>query len=154
VSLRTILVPTDFSDVSRAALRCASGLAEVFGASLTVVHVVEDVVSRVLTAGVGDPRAEQAQVKADRDARDRLESMLAAAGLNNVQVHHVLLAGDPVSSILGFAEERAFDLIVIGTHGRRAAARFLLGSVAESVVRMAPCPVLTVRTCQRELVMR
>jgi nucleotide-binding universal stress UspA family protein len=146
-----ILVPTDFSEVSDAAVRCASALAEAFGASLTLVHVAEDLVEDAATVGAGATWSEGSQAKAELEARARLEDLRTSAGLAGREVDCALLVGSPIRRILEFAEQRGFDLIVMGTHGRRAIARMLLGSVAECVVRTSPCPVLTVRACQRQV---
>ena len=151
---RRILVPTDFSDVSTAAVRCAGAVAEAFDASLTLVHVAEDLVAESATAGAGAARSEPSPAKAEQDARARLEALRTSPDLEGRRVECALLVGSPIPRILGFAEEHAFDLIVMGTHGRRAIARMLLGSVAECVVRLSPCPVLTVRACQPEVATR
>lgn len=145
-----ILVPTDFSDVSAAAVRCASAVAEAFDASLTLVHVAEDLVEESLTAGAGTTWSEAPQVRVEENAKARLEAICASPDLQGRRVDCALLVGSPIPRILEFAQAHAFDLIVMGTHGRRAIARMLLGSVAECVVRTSPCPVLTVRACQQQ----
>lgn len=116
--IRRILVPTDFGQASDAALAQARELAAALGASLHLVHVVED--------------AERADALA--------ASLEAALGHQTA-----LLSGPTARTIVEYAADRAFDLIVMGTHGRTGVAHLLLGSVAEQVVRTAPCPVLTVR---------
>jgi len=146
-----ILVPTDFSEVSAAAVRCATEVAAAFDASLTLVHVTEDLVEESSTAGAGTAWSEAPQVKAEAEARARLDALCASPELRDRRVDCVLLVGSPVPRILEYAEQHAFDLIVMGTHGRRAIARVLLGSVAESVVRTSPCPVLTVRACRHHV---
>jgi len=145
---RRILVPTDFSEVSTSAVRCASAVAAAFDASLTLVHVAEDLVEASLTAGAGTAWSEAPQARAEAEARARLDALCASPELQGRRVECELLVGSPIPRILEYAEHHGFDLIVMGTHGRRAIARMLLGSVAESVVRTSPCPVLTVRTCQ------
>ena len=147
---RKILVPTDFSEVSDAAVRCASAVAAAFDASLTLVHVAEDLVEGSLKAGAGTAWSEAPQAKAEEEAKARLEACCASPDLQGRRVDCALLVGSPIPRILEFAQAHAFDLIVMGTHGRRAIARMLLGSVAECVVRTSPCPVLTVRACQHQ----
>jgi len=147
---RRILVPTDFSDVSAAAVQCAGAVAAAFDASLTLVHVAEDLVEESLTAGAGTSWSEAPQARAEEEARARLEALCASPDLQGRRVDCALLVGNPIARIVEYAQEHGFDLIVMGTHGRRAIARMLLGSVAESVVRTSPCPVLTVRACQHE----
>ena len=148
-AFQKILVPTDFSEVSTAALRCASVLAGPFGSSLTVLHVAEDLMAEANSAGAGAPWSEGVQVQTEDDARARLAQVVTAAGLDGLNVHAELLVGSPIPEILDYAEKHDYDLIVMGTHGRRAIARVLLGSVAECVVRLSPCPVLTVRVCRK-----
>lgn len=145
-----ILVPTDFSDVSAAAVRCASAVAGAFDASLTLVHVAEDLAEESATAGAGTAWSLGPQARAEQEAKARLEALRTSPELEGRRVECALLVGRPIPQILGFAEQQAFDLIVMGTHGRRAIARMLLGSVAECVVRLAPCPVLTVRACRHD----
>jgi nucleotide-binding universal stress UspA family protein len=144
-----ILVPTDFSEVSAAAVRCASAVAAAFDASLTLVHVAEDLVEESQRAGAGTAWSEAPQARAEVEAMARLEALCASPQLEGRRVDCALLIGSPIPRILEFAQAHGFDLIVMGTHGRRAIARMLLGSVAECVVRTSPCPVLTVRACQQ-----
>lgn len=152
VVVKTILVPTDFSDTANAAVRCAAGLAETFGSSLILLHVVEDVVAKGLTADVGASAIRRLQDEATREAAAKLDRALAEPPLNRTGVARAVVVGDPFDGILSYADEHHVDLIVIGTHGRTGLAHVLLGSVAEHVVRTSPCPVLTVRTCQHGFV--
>ena len=148
IAVKKVLVPTDFSDTADAAVRCAAGLAEAFGSSLTLLHVVEDAVMKGLTADVGGSAARRLLEDATREALAALDRTLAQPPLNRTGVDRAVVAGDPLDVILRYATEHGVDLIVIGTHGRTGLAHVLLGSVAERVVRTSPCPVLTVRTCQ------
>ena len=148
-AFQKILVPTDFSEVSTAALRCASALAGPFGSSLTVLHVAEDLAAEANSAGAGAPWGAGVQAQTEDDARARLANVVTDAGLDgpNVRASFSWAARFPRS----WATRRSTTsiLIVMGTHGRRAIARVLLGSVAECVVRLSPCPVLTVRVCRK-----
>jgi nucleotide-binding universal stress UspA family protein len=139
-----ILVPVDFSPHSEHALRIAADLARRYEAKLCVAHVHVP----VLHAAPGAfllyseqqlpgllAEYEKLLEKSSHDAR--------AAGAQQVETK--LLQGVPVSEVIRFAREGAFDLIVMGTHGRTGIAHALIGSVAERVVRKAACPVLTVR---------
>lgn len=148
VTIRSILVPTDFSETAASALRCATGLAETFGSALTLLHVVEDAVAKGLSADVGTPAASRLLEDAVREASVQLDRALACPPLNRTGVDRAVVAGEPFESILRYATDHRVDLIVIGTNGRTGLAHMLLGSVAERVVRSSPCPVLTVRTCQ------
>ena len=139
-NITTILVPTDFGYASDAALGYARMLAERFGASLHLLHVVDEPGSwSEVYAAIPDIRH-----RLNRDAASRLEAM-AACLPPPVQATSAVVSGPPVPSIVKAAESQGVDLIVMGTHGRRGMGHVLLGSVAERVVRLAPCPVLTVR---------
>jgi len=146
-----ILVPTDFGPASDIALDYGVDLARTFGAALHVLHPVVDVVPvSPMPAAYG---AEQSAVlvNLDVDARARLRELVAAcadAPASTVQV--VVRAVSPANAILEYAASHDIDFIVMGTHGRGAVAHFLLGSVTESVVRAAQCPVLTVREASAE----
>jgi universal stress protein A len=135
----TIIVPTDFSYTSDAALGYARMLAARFGASLHLLHVVDEPGSwSEVYAAIPEIR-----LRLSADAARRLEAM--AACLRPLQATSAVVCGAPVPTIVKVAESKGADLIVMGTHGRRGVGHLLLGSVAERVVRLAPCPVLTVR---------
>lgn len=136
----TIVVPTDFSYASDAALGYARMLAARFGASLHLLHVVDEAGSwSEVYAAIPDIRD-----RLSADAARRLEAMVACLP-PPVQATSAVVCGSPVPTIVKVAESKGADLIVMGTHGRRGMGHLLLGSVAERVVRLAPCPVLTVR---------
>jgi nucleotide-binding universal stress UspA family protein len=144
MQLRTILHPTDFSDRSDYAFRLACSLAADHGASVVVLHVAAPPSHPFAPpAAHGDlPDRERADGFYDEVAG--LLRRLRAPG-PGVPVRHRLEEGDPVDEIVRASRELGCDLIVMGTHGRAGLGRFLLGSVAEEVVRRAPCPVLTVK---------
>ena len=144
VHVKKILYPTDFSSYSNQAYFHAVALAENHGASLTVLYVYNGP-SKDAGPGAG------ADADADRRYwRDQLEQIRPANP--DIPVHHVFLEGDPSGEIGRYAADANIDLIVMGTHGRGAMAQLLVGSVAEKVVRTAPCPVLTVRHPEHEFV--
>ncbi len=133
-----ILVPIDFSPYSEAALTLATSLARDGGGTLVLAHV--EVISMSAAGGeffysLPVPPAELLLNKLDH----------VFPPDSNVPVERHLLAGDPADAIIRLAETDNIDLIVMGTHGRRGLSRLLMGSVAEAVVRAAPCPVLTVK---------
>lgn len=139
----TIMVPTDFSYASDAALGYARMLAARFGASLHLLHVVDEPGSwSEVYAAIPDIRD-----RLRADAGRRLEA-IAACLPPPLQATSAVACGAPVPTIVKIAEAKGADLIVMGTHGRRGVGHLLLGSVAERVVRLAPCPVLTVREQQ------
>jgi nucleotide-binding universal stress UspA family protein len=131
-----ILVPTDFSPQADAALAQARALAAQSGATLHLLHVTENV---FLRAVVGDPRAIE-----DAAAR-HLEARLSPEDRARGAVTARETSDEPAKEIVQYAREAGIDLIVMGTHGRTGLPHVLLGSVAEQVVRTAPCSVLTLR---------
>lgn len=150
ISLKSILVPTDFSECSDAALKYARELARVFGATVHLLHVVHDPYSQpwaaeAFPAPLGD-LLDQWQAQ----ARTRLTGLVPEEERAGVTV--AVVVGSPFFEIVRYAQEQQIDLVVIGTHGRGTIGHVLLGSVAERVVRKAPCPVLTVRHPQHEFV--
>jgi nucleotide-binding universal stress UspA family protein len=139
VLIRRILVPVDLSSCSRAALEFACSLAETYNASLEVLFV------RVPEAGsrIAEPGVREVQLAADREELHRF--IAATPGAGAVVVSERTETGDARERIVSIAENEGFDLITLGTHGRTGRPRMLAGSVAESVVRTAACPVVTVR---------
>ena len=143
-SVNRILVPTDFSDSSKRALEYALDIAKVSSCDLFVVHVVETFGtegSAVCSLSV----QEKFEPEAIRTRAAKMAEFLRDAGDVAHLTYRFVLVGAPASEIIKFAREREMDLIVMGTHGRKGASRFFFGSVAEKVVRLAPCPVLTVK---------
>lgn len=139
-----ILVPTDFSPTADAALDYAFGLAEKFDASLQLLHVLDDpFVFEGMSAEAYISEAPVLRTAMLEDARERLRHRAAPRG--GVPVETEVLFGHGARTIAEYAAERGIDLIVMGTHGRTGFAHFMVGSVAERLVRIAPCPVLTVR---------
>ena len=135
----TVLLATDFSDSSELALRCASAQAQAIGGGLLIVYVIPIRVADgegMLHAGV---EAE------DRGLVQQRLHAVVPEGFSG-PVEHLLEEGDPAEVLVRLATERQVELIVLGTHGRTGLARLLMGSVAEQVVRRAPCPVLTVKS--------
>jgi len=152
IELKRILVPTDFSEPSAAAVKYAKAFAEAFGASLHVLHVLED---PFIFAPTSEGYAAPPEFYADmeKNARDRLGTVLSDADLKKLKTQLALKKGSPFVEIVRYAKSEDIDLIVMGTHGRGPIAHMLMGSVAERVVRKAPCPVLTVRNPEHEFVM-
>jgi nucleotide-binding universal stress UspA family protein len=135
--MKTILHPTDFSERSEFAFRLACALARDHGARLLVLHVVVPAVLYGEGMVVLPPESYQ------RQAEEKLQRLHPYDP--KVAVESRVAEGDPTQEILRVAQEANCDLIVMGTHGWTGLGRFLMGSVAEGVVRKAPCPVLTVK---------
>jgi universal stress protein A len=147
-TLSRILVPTDFSSSSDAALEYATMLADRLSASMHVLHVIEE----PDVAGWGSeiyiselPRMREA---AQQEAERRLNGIVTARELVRLKVSTEIADGRAARAIVDVARQQQIDLIVMGTHGRSGVARLLLGSVTEKVLRTAPCPVLAVRTTE------
>jgi nucleotide-binding universal stress UspA family protein len=141
--LRVILHATDFSDCSEASLHVARLLARDAGARLVLHHVTPlDVALEGSRKGGGDPVAERAHLEVIRRQMEGPDL--------KCPVEARLGRGEPAAEILRAADEVGADLIVMGTHGRGGLGRVLMGSVAESVLREAPCPVLIARSAAPE----
>lgn len=146
-SIQKILCPIDFSECSAQALKQAALLAHANRAELVVLHaywVPHYIQPNLLVwmATGARPALEIAEEQAIRDLDQFLESVDPALARS---VRRELVHDDPASAIFGFCVREEVSLIVMGTHGRSGASRLVLGSVAERVVRAAPCPVLTLR---------
>ena len=150
ITLERILVPTDFSECSDAALRYGRALANAFGATLHVMHVVQDPYTQPWAAEAFPAPLGDLLDQWQEQARTRIMNGIPKSEHDHVIVTSII--GTPFMEIVGYASQQRIDLIVIGTHGRGPIGHMLLGSVAEKVVRKAPCPVLTVRHPQHEFV--
>ena len=144
-AITKILVPVDFSEASRKALRYACSLAEAFDASLCVVHAIEN---PYLPGGYMEFYAPPAEYfeQVERDTRKSLEDVLTPDEKAKFRATLVQRKGSPAGEILALlAEQPDIDLVVMATHGRGGMARLMMGSVTDRVVRLSPCPVLTLR---------
>ncbi len=154
ITLKRILVATDFGEPADAAFAYGRELARTFGASLEVLHVADDVLSRGYTAEGFIAAYPELQREVEDTSVKRLEAMLCDEDRAQLNARTVLrVSTSPAMAIVDYAREAQVNLIVIGTHGRGAMAHLLMGSVAERVVRLAPCPVLTVRHPEHEFVL-
>jgi nucleotide-binding universal stress UspA family protein len=141
---RKILVPVDFSAHSARAVQVAADLARRYEGTLELVHVFDPLAYPLPDGYVMFTRPQLDEMFARFDAElAKYQQAALAAGAARVQTH--VRQGPCAAEICDYAREGLFDLVVMGTHGRRGLSRVLLGSVAERVLRMAPCPVLTLR---------
>ncbi len=141
---RRILCPTDFSPVADAGVDHALGLAARERAELVLLHVLAPITAYVLPDVVGGI-AVDLEEQSRQDARRELRQLQDRIRSTGVATHTLLVQGYAPLQIARAAERLRCDLIVLGTHGRTGLTRMLLGSLAEAVVRRAPCPVLTIR---------
>jgi nucleotide-binding universal stress UspA family protein len=146
--VQRILCSTDLSPASEPAWVEAQRLARVLGAEIVLLHVVSPLVipPEVAAEIYVPPHLYQQLVDdADRDAHDRLAQLRDQRAATSVKVTTRVEHGLPADTILRAAGDRGGDIVVLGTHGRTGLGRVLLGSVADRVIRLAPCPVVTVR---------
>jgi nucleotide-binding universal stress UspA family protein len=146
LEIKHILAPTDFSHHAEGALRFACGLAERFGATLHLLHVLPEVVVPVGP----DPSLissfpPEYYTESEERSREALSHAIDKAWGDVKAVELAVRWGDAVDGVVGYATDQKIDLIVIATHGRSGLSHVLLGSVAERILREAPCPVLTIR---------
>jgi nucleotide-binding universal stress UspA family protein len=152
IAIKRILVATDFSEASEQALDYGRTVAQQFNASLHVVHVVENLAMKTILADGFLSVLPELQRDLEAAARTRLDALIARLAAEGVRSEgHVVTSTATAEAIVTYAQEESVDLIVIGTHGLGGMSRFLLGSVAERVVRTARCPVLTIRVPDRDL---
>jgi nucleotide-binding universal stress UspA family protein len=143
MKMRQILAPTDFSEFSKQAVARAYELAQTFGAKLVLLHVIE-----ALPSYIGFiPPGGAAMLLADleRQVHFDLAAVLPEVEAAGVEVTRQVIVGPPSREIVKVAAAEKVDLIVIATHGRTGFSHLFMGSVAERVVRTAPCPVMTIR---------
>ena len=151
LALKNILVATDFSEASDAALTYGRTMARTFGATLHVLHVADNVYLRAFGAEAYVPAVPDLQTEVNEAARKQLDELLIDSDGSGPVTRKVLRTSNaPAAVITDYAASERIDLIVVGTHGRGGVAHLLMGSVAERVVRTAPCPVLTVRHPEHE----
>ena len=149
-TIKKILLPLDFSEASPVLLQYASLFAEKNDAKVVIVSVAEDPFT--YTGIPVEMQLIPVEDSVEQNAKKRMESFLhenkdmLPSGSENV-----VLAGHPAEEIVTFAAEKKMDLIIIGTHGFKGLERMIFGSVAEKVIKMSPCPVLTVNTYKKSV---
>ena len=142
--IKKILLPTDLSSASISAFEYAKSLAEKYGATIYVLHVLENI-PPVLAIHSLDLTIERLEKNMEENAKNQLEKIVKESLKTKNKVQTFIRKGVVDHEIVKFAEEKKIDLIVMGTHGRTGIELTILGSIAEKVVRKAKCPVLTVK---------
>lgn len=151
--IRNILVSTDFSDFSAAAVEYASSFALLYSAKIHLVHVIEP----GSVVGVPNVGLNTTALVTDLEdlAQEEMRKFVYWKLKNNTNLEQVILHGEPHREIVRYARENDIDLIVIATHGRTGLAHILMGSVAERIVRLSPLPVLAVKPAEmRERILK
>ena len=152
IALKSILVATDFGEASDAALAYGREMARAFDATLHVIHVADDVYARL----GGDAYVSvlpELQKDIEAAAQQRLDDLLVDNDPQPIPLTKaVVTCSATATCIVQYARDHNINLIIVGTHGRAADAHLFMGSVAERVVRTAPCPVLTVREHELDFV--
>jgi len=147
LSISRILVPVDFSAHSDFAVRYATALASRLGASIDLLHVVEDpVAARTWSSAIDMPDLEGLREELVEEATRQLERCRAEASGSGVAVLTTVRVGQPLLTIPEYAKSAGVDLVIMGSHGRSGMAAVFMGSVAERAIRNAPCPVLTLHS--------
>jgi len=143
-TIKKVLVPIDFSDYSKSALKYAVNFAKSFNADIILVYVVEPIIYPP-DFSMGQIAMPSINTEWDDRAKDELAKLAKneITGVNSVKT--IIKTGKPFVEIIETAKEENADLIIIATHGHSGVEHILFGSTAEKVVRKAPCPVLTLR---------
>jgi nucleotide-binding universal stress UspA family protein len=137
-----IVAAVDFSDCALDALEYAVQLAKQLKAAVTILHVLEPVSYGLDLTLIHTAERERTRARLQAE----LDGLVRAIALEGLTVHHAIRGGTPADSLVHFLGEHRCDLVVMGTHGRRGLSHLVNGSVAEAVLRRAPCPVLTVKS--------
>jgi nucleotide-binding universal stress UspA family protein len=154
IKLRNILFPTDYSELSKHALTYVRSFAESYKADVHILHVVDEAYQYWMAMGpnmmpVGPPPEDLVELGKKESARFVAEHFADS----KFAIHQAVVLGRPFIEIVRYARDNNVDLIILGTHGRSGLKHALLGSVAERVVRKAPCPVMTIRDPGHEFVL-
>ena len=152
IQISSILVPTDFSQYGEQALRYGCALADKFGSHVHLLHVVDDYYPYLPEGGAFIDRRDDYLGGLRTGAERELAKLPQGGWCPAERLTRVVAVGTPFVEIVRYAKEHNIGLIVVGSHGRAGLAHVLMGSVAERVVRKAPCPVLTVHPTGRQFV--
>jgi nucleotide-binding universal stress UspA family protein len=144
LSIKKILIPTDFSARSRVALPYALDLARKFGANLYIIHIFDDNTLNPYYFGKGE-NAQEFFEQVQENFQAMVNTFLEDIDADGVNIIPILSHGTPFVEIIRFARHDRIDLIVVSTHGSGALKQIMLGSTAEKLLRKSPCAVLTVR---------
>ena len=142
--IKKILIPIDFSDYSKAALKYAVSFSKIFDAELILIYVVEPVIYPP-DFSMGQVALPTVDLDLNTRAKEELDKLVKTEINSTLKARTTVRTGKPFVEIIECAKEEDIDLIIIATHGHSGVEHILFGSTAEKVVRKAPCPVLTLR---------
>ncbi|GJQ24190.1 MAG: universal stress protein [Planctomycetia bacterium] len=151
ISIRNILCPIDYSVYSEMALKYAIEFAEKYQAKLYLMHVLD-----IRVYDINNPELYNINIVDEETIeklRERLLRCVNEDTRGRISVEALIIQGVPFAEIIKVSKEYGIDLIVIGTHGRTGLSHAIMGSVAEKIVRKAPCPVLTIRHPEHDFIM-
>lgn len=151
MTLKNILVATDFTEASDTALAFGRELARAFGGTLHVLHIVRNIVAEASDVEGYTTDFAAIQREAEAAGRKQLDAVVTEEDRRTLAARTVVLTSStPAEAIVSYAKDAHVNLVIVGTHGRGAVAHLFMGSVAERVARTAPCPVLMVRATAAE----
>ncbi|MCF6148562.1 MAG: universal stress protein [Candidatus Kuenenia sp.] len=151
ITVKKILFPTDFSPCAKHALTYALSLATLFKAKLYIIHVIPKMNIPISAGGVMYPTL-KIYKDMEENAKKKMHHLIPKRFLDQIEVENIIVRGTPYVEITKNAKKYNIDIITIATHGRTGISHTLIGSVAEKVVRKAPCPVLTIKHPEHEFV--
>ena len=153
ITLKNVMVATDFSETAETALEYGRAFARTFGGTLHVVHVVESAFTRTTTGELAALNIDEILKEIRAASQKEIDKLVRDDDRRELHARAVITtANDAVGCLSTYATDEKIDIIIMGTHGRTALAHMLMGSVAEKVVRIAPCPVLTIRHPEHEFI--
>jgi nucleotide-binding universal stress UspA family protein len=151
IKITNVLVATDFSETSASALNYGREFARTFGATLHVLHIVENALMWAGPEAAGIDFV-QVQAELEAEARKKMDRIVTAEDRAQLNAVTAVRTGSPALDVAAYAKAEGIDIILVGTHGRGMIGHLLMGNVAEKLVRIAPCPVLTVHHPEHEFI--
>ena len=151
--IKKVLVPIDFSDYSKIALKYAADFAQKFNAEMILIYVVEPVIYPP-DFSLGQIAIPSINTEWDIKAKEELDKLADTEISNAITVKTIIKTGKPFIEVIETASEEDVDIIIIASHGHSGMEHILFGSTAEKVVRKAPCPVLTLREPRKGFVFK
>ncbi len=153
IKIERILFPTDFSPTAEHALKYALTFASEHKAKLYVMHVIQDPDSPVVFGEEGASVAPPSFEKMEARAKKAIQQLIPEQYMKELDIENIIVRGRPLKEILKCAKKYNIDFLTMASHGRKGISHILMGSLAEKVVQMAPCPVLIIKHPEHEFVL-